>query len=136
MTTTNGDLAAPVLDLPAYLEDFGRSVVPAYRRGVADLELPAERPLRLAELLEQLLLEREHPLRAAVEPHPGLGRLDTPPGAVEELRPEPLLERTHLLTDRRLRHPEPGRRVGEAPPLDDLAKRCQLARVHKQSLSG
>ena len=32
----------------------------------ADLERPAQRPLRLAELLEQLLLEREHPLRAAV----------------------------------------------------------------------
>jgi pyruvate ferredoxin oxidoreductase beta subunit len=36
------DLSGGVLDLPAYLEDFGRSVVPAYRRGVADQELAAD----------------------------------------------------------------------------------------------
>jgi len=34
--------ALPVLDMHAYVEDFGRSVVPAYRRGVADMELPAD----------------------------------------------------------------------------------------------
>jgi pyruvate/2-oxoacid:ferredoxin oxidoreductase beta subunit/Pyruvate/2-oxoacid:ferredoxin oxidoreductase delta subunit len=34
--------ALPVLDMHAYVEEFGRSVVPAYRRGVADLELPAD----------------------------------------------------------------------------------------------
>ncbi|MDO8485670.1 MAG: thiamine pyrophosphate-dependent enzyme, partial [Candidatus Limnocylindrales bacterium] len=34
--------ALPVLDMSAYVEEFGRSVVPAYRRGVADLELPAD----------------------------------------------------------------------------------------------
>ena len=55
----------------------------------------------------------EQPLRAAVEPKPGLGRLDPPPGAVEELRPEPLLERAHLQADRRLRHPEPLSRLRE-----------------------
>jgi pyruvate/2-oxoacid:ferredoxin oxidoreductase beta subunit/Pyruvate/2-oxoacid:ferredoxin oxidoreductase delta subunit len=31
-----------VLDVHAYVEDFGRSVVPAYRRGIADRELPAD----------------------------------------------------------------------------------------------
>ncbi|HET7182223.1 MAG TPA: thiamine pyrophosphate-dependent enzyme, partial [Candidatus Limnocylindrales bacterium] len=31
-----------LLDLNAYVEDFGRSVVPAYRQGVADRELPAD----------------------------------------------------------------------------------------------
>jgi pyruvate/2-oxoacid:ferredoxin oxidoreductase beta subunit/ferredoxin len=35
--------AAPALfDLEAYVEEFGRSVVPAYRRGIADAELPAD----------------------------------------------------------------------------------------------
>ncbi len=34
--------ALPVLDMHAYVEEFGRSVVPAYRRGIADLELPAD----------------------------------------------------------------------------------------------
>jgi len=34
--------ALPVLDIDAYVEDFGRSVIPAYRRGVADHELPAD----------------------------------------------------------------------------------------------
>ena len=97
--------------------------------------VPRSGAVGLGELLEQLLLEREHPLRAAVEAQPGLGRLDPPPGAVEQLRPEPLLERAHLLADRRLGDAEPRRRLGEAPALDDLAERCQLARVHKRSLS-
>ena len=34
--------APPLLDMDAYVEEFGRSVVPAYRRGVADLELAAD----------------------------------------------------------------------------------------------
>ncbi len=34
--------APPFFDLDAYVEEFGRSVVPAYRRGIADLELPAD----------------------------------------------------------------------------------------------
>ena len=52
------------------------------------------------ELVEQLLLEREHPLRAAVQPQPGLGRLDPAAGAVEQLLAEPLLQRAHLLARR------------------------------------
>ena len=36
------DLAPPLLDMDAYVEEFGRTVVPAYRRGVADLELAAD----------------------------------------------------------------------------------------------
>jgi pyruvate ferredoxin oxidoreductase beta subunit len=35
-------LAPPLLDIDAYVEEFGRSVVPAYRRGIADRELPAD----------------------------------------------------------------------------------------------
>ena len=60
----------------------------------ADLERALELAGRsLLQLADDLVLELEQPLRAAVEPKPGLGRLDPPPGAVEQLRPEPLLER-------------------------------------------
>ena len=59
--------------------------------------VPRSGPSGLGELAEQLLLEREQPLRAAVEPEPRLGRLDAPARAVEQLRAEPLLERPHLL---------------------------------------
>ena len=86
------------------------------------------------DLLEQLLLEREQPLRAAVEPPPGLGRLDAAAGAVEELRAEPLLERADLEADGRLRDAEPLRRLREALPLDDGAERSELTRVHKHSI--
>lgn len=34
--------APPLLDMDLYVEEFGRTVVPAYRRGVADRELPAD----------------------------------------------------------------------------------------------
>ncbi len=65
---------------------------------------PVAQPAR--DVLEQLLLEREHPLRAAVEPPPRLRRLDAPPGPVEQLPAESLLERTDLEADRGLRHAE------------------------------
>jgi pyruvate ferredoxin oxidoreductase beta subunit len=35
-------LAPPLLDMHQYVEDFGLTVVPAYRRGIADRELPAD----------------------------------------------------------------------------------------------
>ena len=35
-------VAPPLLDMDLYVEEFGRTVVPAYRRGIADLELPAD----------------------------------------------------------------------------------------------
>src|SRR5690349_14243903 len=66
--------ALPVLDMHAYVEEFGRSVVPAYRRGVADRELPADAGLarsiippgtaatrdfsRLAPRIPELLLDK------------------------------------------------------------------------------
>ena len=66
--------ALPVLDMHAYVEEFGRSVVPAYRRGVADRELPADAGLarsivppgtaatrdfsRLAPRIPEFLLEK------------------------------------------------------------------------------
>ena len=35
-------LAPSLFDVDLYVEDFGRSIVPAYRRGIADMELPAD----------------------------------------------------------------------------------------------
>ena len=35
-------VAEPVLDIEAYVEEFGRTIVPAYRRGIADRELGAD----------------------------------------------------------------------------------------------
>jgi pyruvate ferredoxin oxidoreductase beta subunit len=66
--------ALPLLDIEAYVEDFGRSIVPAYRRGTADAEWPADVGLarsiippgtaatrdfsRLAPRIPQLLAEK------------------------------------------------------------------------------
>ena len=97
----------------------GSTIAAGPGRG-ADLERAAQRRVGLGELLEQLLLEREHPLGAAVESQPGLGRLDPAAGAVEQLRPEPLLERAHLLGDGRLGDaraaPPPPRSCAARPP--------------------
>jgi pyruvate/2-oxoacid:ferredoxin oxidoreductase beta subunit/ferredoxin len=69
-----GAAGAPVFDVGAYVEEFGASIVPAYRRGVADEEWPADVGLarsivppgtaatrdfsRLAPRLPQLIAER------------------------------------------------------------------------------
>jgi hypothetical protein len=77
-------------------------------RGGAELEPPAERSARLSRhLLEHLLLEREQLLGTAVEREARLRRLDAAARAVEQLPPEPLLERADLEADGRLRDPEP-----------------------------
>ena len=128
-----GDLhgGVPLLELAEEHGEHG-SAGPTRR---ADLEPPAELALRLvAELGEHLLLEREQPLRTAVEPMPRLGRLDTAAGAVEQLHAEPLLERADLKAHRRLRHAELLRGLREAAPLDDRTERRELAGVHKRSL--
>ena len=103
--------------------------------GGAYLEPPLQLALGLlSELREQLLLERQEPLRSAVEPESGLGRLDPAAGTVEELLPEPLLERTDLQADRRLRHAELVGGLREAAALDDSTERRELLRVHKNTL--
>src|SRR5205823_14720783 len=80
----------------------------------ADLEGAGQRAGGLlGELRDDLLLEREQPLRGAVQLEPALRGLDAAAGPVEELRPEPFLERAHLETDGRLRHPEPLGRLRE-----------------------
>ena len=76
------------------------------RRGA---ELQRTHELALADrrdVLEQMLLERQHPLRAAVQAPPGLRRLHPAPGAVEQLAPQPLLERPDLQAHGRLRDSE------------------------------
>ena len=66
--------APSLFDVETYVEDFGRSVVPAYRRGIADAELPADAGLarsvippgtsatrdfsRLAPQIPEFLLEK------------------------------------------------------------------------------
>ena len=80
------------------------------------------------------MLESEQLLRGRVQPEPRLRRLDAATGTVEELRPEPLLERADLQRDGGLRDAEPLRRLGEALALDDCAERSKLSRVHKRPL--
>ena len=112
-------LRMELLELP----EHHRQDAPAGPGGGADLEPALELPLRLvAELREHLLLEREEPLRSAVEPQTGLGRLDPPAGAVEEPLAHALLERPDLQADRGLRHAELVGGLREATPLDDGAE--------------
>ena len=103
--------------------------------GGADLEPPLELALGfLAEVRKQLLLERDEPLRSAVEPETGLGRLDPAAGAVEEPLTDALLERPDLKADRGLRHPELVGGLREAAALDNRTKGRELLRVHKANL--
>src|SRR5262249_21779040 len=85
-------------------------------------------------LVEQLLLELDETLSATIETLTGLGRHDPPAGAVEQLAAEPLFQRPHLERDGWLRDTETLRREREASQLDDGAERCQLPRIHEQSL--
>ena len=136
--------------------DHGARVVDLERdpdRRVQPLELAEElrhhdrrRPGRRAErqraceitgrlgdhVVEELLLEREQLLGAAVEPQTGLRRLDPPARAVEELRAEPLLERAHLERDGGLRDAEQLGGLRERSALDHRAERGQLTRIHKR----
>lgn len=88
-----------------------------------------------ADLVEKLLLRRQDSLRAPVEADAALRRLDAPAGTVEELPPEPLLERSHGEAHRGLRDPELLGRVREAALLHHSDEGGELARVHKRSLS-
>ena len=85
-------------------------------------------------LVQHLLLEREQPLRAAVEAHPRLRRLDPAAGAVEELGAQTLLERAYLQGNGGLRDAELVCGLREGAPLDHRTERRQLARVHKSIL--
>ena len=117
------------------LAEHDRQDAAARAGGGADLEPPLQLALRLLpELGEHLLLEREQPLRPAVEPKARLGRLDAATRPVEELLAEALLERADLQTDRGLGHAELVGGLREAAVLDDRAESCELTRVHKNNL--
>ena len=110
-------------------DDRGRAGRRAHRERAGEVSVAFRR-----HLVEHLLLEREEPLRAAVEARTRLGRLDTTTRAVEKLGAEPLLERAHLERDGRLRDAELLGRLRERAPLDDGAERGQLACIHKRML--
>ena len=98
-------------------------------------KVPSSSPVAsCGEAGDDVLLELQEPLGAAVELEPGLGRLDPAAGAVEELRPEPLLERPHLQRDGGLGDAEALGRLGERLALDHLAERLQLTGIHKRRL--
>ena len=121
----------PPLELAEQLSEHDSS----RPRRCTDLERPGKVAFALAaHLRHELFLEGEHSLRTAVEPQAGLGRLDAAAGAVEELRPEPLLERAHLKAHGGLRHAESLGGLRKAAPLDDRAKRCELSCVHNNPL--
>ena len=86
------------------------------------------------DVLEQLLLELQEPLRGRVEAQARLGRLDAPAGTVEQLAAEPLFERADLQADSGLSHAEAFGRLREALALHDGTESGELARVHKDSL--
>src|SRR4029453_18247590 len=67
-----------------------------------------------AALALGLLEVGEDALGALVEALARIRQPDLPGGAVEEADPEPILQRAHLLADRRHRQPERPRRAGEA----------------------
>ena len=115
--------APPLFDVESYVEEFGRSVVPAYRRGVADLELPADAGLarsvippgtaatrdfsRLAPQIPEFMLEKcvgcmacvaacpDSAILAAVLPEPEVGqRIE----AIAATEPDPPLATRTLRT--------------------------------------
>ena len=123
MSLTESEIATPGFASWELAEEERQHGRPRPGRA-ADLQPPRELPLGLArDVFEQLLLEREQALRAAVEPLPGLGRLDAATGAVEQPLPEALLERADLQADRGLRHAELLGRLRETPPVDHGAER-------------
>jgi hypothetical protein len=117
------------------LAQQARQDAPAGAGRSADLEPARQLALGLlAELREQLLLERDEALRTAVEPEARFGRLDPPSGAIEELLADALLERADLQADSRLGNSELVRGLGEAPTLDHRAEGGELLRIHKNTL--
>ena len=102
-------------------------------RRCAQSELTVQRPFGLpGDVLEQLPLLRQQPLRSTVEASPGLSRLDPAARAVEELLPEAVLERADLEAHRRLGDSEPLGCEREALALDDRAEGGQLPGVHQR----
>jgi lipopolysaccharide/colanic/teichoic acid biosynthesis glycosyltransferase len=132
-----GDVQSHVhvgLTLRELAQEHGHDAAAGPRRR-AELEHAADRPLVIGlELLEQLLLELQEPLRGGVEPEPGLGRLHPAARPVEQLPAQALLKRADLQADGGLGDAEPLGSLREALALDDGAECGELTRVHKRSL--
>ena len=79
---------------------------------------PPSDPRPGGHLLDEVLLEREQPLRAAVEPlaGPPSARHAAPSGRAAACR---AVSRAHAPGERRARHAQALRRLREAPALDD-----------------
>ena len=88
------------------LAEEKRDKVCAGAGGGADRERALELAALGGDLVVELLLEGQHPLRAAVQAEARLRRLDPAAGAVEQRLPEALLEGANLEADRGLRDAE------------------------------
>jgi hypothetical protein len=92
------------------------------RRGSYSERAPELPILAGLELFDELFLELQNPLCAAVERKACLGGLDASARTVEQPAVEAPLERPNLQADGRLRDAEPLRRLREALQLDDRAE--------------
>ena len=99
------------------------------RRG-ADREVAADGVGLGAQRVGELLLEREHALGADQHGASGGRRRDLAARAVEQPRPEPLLERAHGERDGRLGDAQVVGGDRERPSLDHGHEGGELARVH------
>jgi hypothetical protein len=88
-----------------------RDEVCARARGSADGERPGQPPVVRADLVEELLFEREHALGAPVQTPAGLGGLHPPPRPIEQRLAQALLQRADLKAHRRLGDTELLRRL-------------------------
>src|SRR5262249_8782596 len=105
-------------------------------RRSAEYEVTCELTLaRCRDVGDELILEREHALRAPVQLPAGVRGLDPAPGTVEELRAQSLLQRANLERHGGLGDAQSVGRLREAAALDDRKKSCELARIHKRTLS-
>jgi hypothetical protein len=123
------DLDLGVL-LPEEVEDVGEIIGP---EGVAcaDPDPSGFQSLDLLDDAVRLLGEVEDLLRIGEEDLPGVGQLNTPSGAVEELQSAVLFQQLDLVADGRLAQAKRLRGLGEALVFRDLIedpKRVQLPR--------
>ncbi len=111
--------AATVLDVHAYVEDFNSTVVEAYRRGVADVELPADDRRR----------PQHHPAGDRRDP-----RLQRPGAAHPRVRSLDAVRRLHDLRQRLPRHRDPRHR--SCPSRDGRAAIDRVRRRRSRTRPG
>jgi len=101
---------------PETAQELRQHVLAGAGRG-ADDEVPRGLVAVLRQLPGQLIAQREHAQRVAVQHLAAVGRRRPPAGAVDQRRAHHPLERLDLLADRGLRHPQGVGRGRERPPL-------------------